>query len=149
MSSPRHLISVLTYGDASRAARTLRCLSKQEGAPFELLVVDNTPDDSLAAALRAEFPPLEVVRNPSNLGYAGGHNVALDLARARDAESVLLCNHDIEVGPRFLADMLAAASSSEDVGLVGAVEMDADGKRVRAAGGSGLRGLRFQAHWGT
>jgi phosphatidylinositol alpha-1,6-mannosyltransferase len=54
---------------------------------------------------------LTIVVGKENLGFAGGHNLGIDVALARGANYVLLLNSDIVVEPDFLAPLVDAAGA--------------------------------------
>jgi GT2 family glycosyltransferase len=90
---------------------TLACLNSLEGEGADVIVVDNASEDGSAEAVTG----VELIRNPRNLGYAGGMNVGIRAALQRDADAVLLLNNDVVVEPGAVAALAAAA---EGVGAV-------------------------------
>jgi GT2 family glycosyltransferase len=107
---------------------TLACLRSLEGEDAEVIVVDNASDDGTAEAVTS----VELIRNASNLGYAGGMNVGIRRALEGDADAVLLLNNDVEVEPGAIATLAAHA---EGVGAVCPVVTFADeSNRVWYAG---------------
>lgn len=97
-------------------------------APFDVRVtaIDNSPGSSLGAALRREFPAIQVVENRVPLGYAANQNAALF---GSDAEYFLVANDDIVFRPGALAravDYLETAVHAR-VGVVGFRQLNPDG----------------------
>jgi len=72
-------------------------LRHSQGA--EVIVADNASDDDSVQVLRAEFPSVRIIQNPSNNGYAGGYNEALAQV---DADIFVLLNSDIEVTENWI-----------------------------------------------
>lgn len=104
----------------NKAALTQHCLRTLpptlEGCgEGEVIVIDNASSDETPQML-AEFPWVRVVRNETNLGFAGANNQGARLARGR---FLILLNNDTEARPGWLARMLAAAQDPS-VGVVGA-----------------------------
>jgi len=83
-------------------------------------LVDNGSVDGSEAKIEAEFPEVCVIRNRENLGYADGNNVGIRKALAIGARYVLLLNNDTAVHPEFLAELLRAAESHPEAGILGA-----------------------------
>jgi GT2 family glycosyltransferase len=83
------------------------CLAalREQTVPHRLVVVDNASADGTAAVL-AGFPEATVLRQPRNLGFAGG--VAAGLGSVR-TPWVALLNDDAVPEPGWLAALLAAA----------------------------------------
>jgi GT2 family glycosyltransferase len=96
----------------------LRHLLRQHDLPsggMEVLVVHNPPDwadrhgddwATVRAELEGEeFRRVRVIENPTNEGFAGGHNVAFREVRT---EFVAIVNSDARPGPTWLAELLKA-----------------------------------------
>lgn len=113
-----------------------RCLASAIGsmakAPelrFELIIVDNASRDGSAAMVREEFPAAMVIANAGNLGFAGGCNQALALARGRH---VLVLNPDTRVMGDALPTLWRHLETHPDVAVVGPLIQDSEG-RLRPA----------------
>jgi hypothetical protein len=100
----------------NRREDTLACLRSLAAAdpPPHVIVVDNASSDGTSDAVRREFPALELIENPSNLGFAEGNDVGIRHALAHGAEHVLVLNNDTEVDPGFLAPLLEEAARRPD-----------------------------------
>ena len=89
---------------------------------FELIVVDNGSTDGTARYLETELAglilagTLKIVSSETNLGYAGGNNLGLAVARGA---YILLLNNDVVVTPGWLARLLACLEKNADIGIVG------------------------------
>jgi N-acetylglucosaminyl-diphospho-decaprenol L-rhamnosyltransferase len=126
------MISVLVVSYNTREL-LLRALEPLSTAPeTEVVVVDNASRDGSADAVAAAFPEraVRVLRSPTNLGFAGGVNLA---ARHARGEVLLLLNPDAVLppaGPATLADFLRAHPRAA---AVGAALRFADGRPQPAA----------------
>jgi N-acetylglucosaminyl-diphospho-decaprenol L-rhamnosyltransferase len=60
-----------------RCLRAVAASMAGSGIPYEVVVVDNASGDGTLAMLRAEFPAVRLLEPGSNLGFAGGNNLAL------------------------------------------------------------------------
>ena len=76
----------------------------------ELLVVDNGSADGSAEFLRANFPGVNVLALPENLGFGGGSNAGF---RAAKNDIVVLLNSDMRVAHDFLAPLLEGFEDPE------------------------------------
>lgn len=87
-----------------------------------------------------------LIRNGVNLGYAGGNNVGLRYAMARDDfDYVWLLNNDTVVHPDALRALITHMRARPDAGLCGATLIDFDiPDRIQARGGA-----RFNPWLGT
>jgi len=68
--------------------------------------------------VRREFPDVELIENPENLGFAEGNAVGIRHALAHGADHVLVLNNDTEVDPGFLAPLLDEAGRRPDAGAL-------------------------------
>lgn len=96
------------------------------GRDLDVYVVDNGSGDDSVTRLRAACPDATLLASPTNLGFAGGNNLALrDIlatlpAGAERADSfVLLLNSDVEVEPDTLPACLAFIEAHPDVAVIG------------------------------
>lgn len=104
----------------NKAELTRNCLSKLpsslEGAGVgEVIVIDNASTDHTPAVL-AQFPWIRMVRNETNLGFAGANNQGARLARGR---VLVLLNNDTEPISKWLAPMVQRFEDPS-IGVVGA-----------------------------
>ena len=93
----------------------LRTFLPMRGFAGETIVVDNDSKDQSAEAVEREFPDVRVIRNPRNLGFAGGVNVGL---RAATQPLVLLLNTDTLVVGDAIPRLLAYAQTHPEAGIV-------------------------------
>lgn len=100
---------VLNYRRADDTIDCVRSLVRSEGVRPEVIVVDNGSDDGSADRIAGAFPGVRIVRNPSNLGYAGGNNAGIGEALKGGPEYVLVINNDCTVAPDAVQKMVEAA----------------------------------------
>ena len=81
----------------------------------EYLLVDNASKDETSTEAK-KISGLRVIRNKKNLGFAGGNNVGIKLARGTD---VVILNNDTVVAPNWLARFRNHLKQIPDVGLIG------------------------------
>jgi GT2 family glycosyltransferase len=90
------------------------------------VVIDNASEDGTVDAIREEYPQITVLENPTNLGYAGGNNRGLKYALEQGADYMLIVNSDTILPPNLIKELVRVASSSEDIGAVGAKNLKMD-----------------------
>lgn len=125
------MVSILNWNGASK---TLACLESMEtelaatSADVTVLVIDNGSREEDAAALQAGIGAKNVVvqRLPHNLGFTGGHNVAIKRAIAEGYDYIWLLNNDATVETGILGELVAAIGQDPRVGAVSPVLRDAD-----------------------
>jgi len=114
-----HVVVIITaWNEVEKTAACLETAVVQTHPHFTLLLVDNGSDPPLAPLIQPRFPQVEIVRNPRNLGFAGGYNVGLRRALAQGAAYCFLLNNDTLLAPDCLAELVEEAQRAPDVGLV-------------------------------
>jgi len=99
-------------------------LASKGGLDVRLCVVDNASTDGSADMVRAEFPGVQIVESPTNVGYAAGNNLGLRaLGFETDSRNAprhaLLLNPDTRVPETALAELVAYMDARPEVGCVG------------------------------
>lgn len=112
--------------------------------PIETIVVDNASGDGSAELVAERFPGVRLVREPRNLGFAGGVVAGY---RVSTGEVVALLNPDAIVEPDWLAELVSGLLSDRSIGLAGSLIFDADGRTIQHAGGR-LRSNALSEHIG-
>jgi GT2 family glycosyltransferase len=135
MRDPAAWIVILNWNGL---ADTRECLASVTGLRYvntHIVVVDNGSTAAEADAIEAEWPTVTVLRNQTNLGYAGGNNVGIRHAVRHGAEYVWLLNNDTLVHEDCLTTLIAAGERRARVGLLSPVIYDhAPPHRVQCAG---------------
>ncbi|WP_250442513.1 glycosyltransferase family 2 protein [Actinotalea sp. C106] len=97
---------VVTWNGADMLPPCLDSLLAQvSDVELEVLVVDNASDDGTTELLRDRYPQVQVTRNGSNLGFAGGAAVG---CKGYDGDLLLLLNNDATLAPDALQRMADA-----------------------------------------
>jgi hypothetical protein len=117
----RHWPTVETVTVAYNSRRIigscLRALLAQDYDNLKITVVDNASADGTADYIRNEFPRVNLIASPTNLGFAGGNNLAF--ARA-DAKYVVLMNQDAIPRRDCIRELVQAARSAPRCSCAGA-----------------------------
>ena len=143
------LVSLVTHNESRDAERLLPTLFAQTFRDFAVIAVDNRSEDgtraSLAAAQKVAPVPMEIVASPENLGFTGGHNVAIAKAVERGAEWVLVLNADVVLAPDHLETLLADAArpGREWVGAMTGKVLRAEGPDLLPTGVVDTVGIRM------
>jgi len=113
-------IIVLTFNGIGHVERCFRAIERTDYPNYHVILVDNGSTDGCADFVAERFPYCHVIRSETNLGFAGGNNLALRLSLERRATFVVLLNDDAYVcDPEWLSRAVAAATSDASVGMVG------------------------------
>ena len=98
--------------------------------PLKVIVVDNGSGDGTAEMIRGQYPEVELIASPTNLGFAAATNLG---ARTGSATFVLALNPDTAVTEGALDTVLRALESHPEVAVVGPRLVRADGSLDHAA----------------
>jgi len=122
---PEPLVSavVLNWNGGDLVFRCLESLRRQTHPRLEVVVVDNGSLDGSLQRLEKVKPPVRILRNPTNLGFAVAANQGI---AAAEGDWVLLANLDVELEPDYVERLLEAARADARIGSV-------TGKLLRAA----------------
>lgn len=116
MHVPAVTVAILNYNGRKLLEVVLPSLAAQEYRDFETVVVDDCSTDDSLEYLRAHWPQIRVVTTGAkNVGVAAALNVAVRSARG---ELLALLNNDIELNPRWLAEMVGATARHPEAASV-------------------------------
>lgn len=125
----RVLAVIVNYKTAEIAKLCLASLARERAAVpnLEVAIVENASDDDSSAVLRAELERLDatswarIIESESNLGFAGGNNLALRdaLAGGTPHDAYLLVNPDVELYGGALHAMLRVQAAEPRAAIVG------------------------------
>ena len=115
---------------------TLARCRPPDGWSVRVRVVDNGSSDGSPAALRAEFPDVEVQALGENRRFAGGNNAGLAAALAAGADAVMLLNNDTHADPALLEHLVLALEQDPAAGAAAPlIYFAAPSQRIWYAGG--------------
>ena len=132
----RLLVSVcmVIFGANEWVQRSIAALAEHTPQSFELIVVDNGSTDGTRSWLREQAQQSQpfrftLIEAEHNLGFAAGNNLAVNAARA---PYVCLLNSDAIVSEGWLAPLIAALESSDNIGLAVPAFRNTDGSLQEA-----------------
>lgn len=113
------MVSIVNYKTPLLVLECIASLKRfaPSAASMDIVVVDNASGDDSLALLAAGAPDVRLIAAASNLGFAGGNNLALADCHS---DFVLLLNSDAQVEAGTLDGLLQALEDNSQVGAVGA-----------------------------
>ena len=137
------LIVVLNWNGIDDTEKCVNSLLKQTYKNYRILVVDNgSKDDSserLDKLVEKHSDKVSVVKNPVNLGFAGGVNTGIRYAINENFDAVALFNNDAVADERWLVSLEKGLKG--DVSVVTGLLLHANGKTIDSTGD-------FYSSWG-
>jgi hypothetical protein len=116
MNKKMPLVSIVlvNYNQPEVTEACLLSLEKISYKEVEVFVVDNgSKVDNLID--ESKFPGVHFIRSEKNLGFAGGNNLALRIAKG---DYLMLLNNDTEVPADFLQPLVETFNRFPDAGIV-------------------------------
>lgn len=112
---PLFSVIILNWNGRHLLEECLASVLSQSFRDFETIVVDNgSTDGSVAWLKERRGESVSTVTLPLNLGFAGGNNAGIRIARG---EYVILLNNDTAVDPGWLAALAAAVRRHPAAGM--------------------------------
>jgi len=82
---------------------------------IEIIIIDNASMQGDASVLKKQFPEIIFIQSGNNLGFAGGNNLGIKMAKGK---YVMLLNNDTEVAPDFLEPLVEKMEGDPTIGAV-------------------------------
>jgi O-antigen biosynthesis protein len=131
-SEPAVSIIIPVYNNSDVTVRALQSVVERWPAALacQIIIVDDASTDSTAAIL-AQLPGIDYIRNGDNSGFVRSCNRGAALARG---SYICFLNNDTIVTPGWLDELVRTAEHDATIGAVGAKLVYPDG-RLQEAGG--------------
>lgn len=112
MPSPLVAVVILNWNGKKLLDQFLPSVLRCTYENYKVIVADNGSSDDSVEFVRQQFPSVELIVLPKNLGYAQGYNAALSQVQA---DYYILLNSDVEVTPDWLRPMVDLLESNPSV----------------------------------
>ncbi len=104
-------VTIVTYNCRGFIAACLESVFGQDHAAVEVIVVDNASSDGTLAELERYAGKIQLISSDTNLGFAGGQNLAIRHSRGA---WILALNPDAILAPDFITRLLAEVEAQGD-----------------------------------
>lgn len=111
-------IIIPTFNQLKYLKSCIESIKKYTPQPYELIIIDNGSKDGTPAYLKSLKGRLRYKIFGTNLGFAGGVNQGLMMAKGT---SIVILNNDTLLTKDWLSNLLACLNSAPSIGLVGPV----------------------------
>jgi len=139
--SPLVSITIATYNRWDLLERCLIAIQNQSYQPIEVIVVDNGTDQATVDGVH-QFPFVTYVKAKTNLGFAGGYNLAANHAKGI---YVFPLNNDAFIGKNTLKETVEYLEANPAVAIAQpTILIDEPGKPATKSNGAGS----FLTQWG-
>lgn len=122
-------VSIITvnYNQPQATIELLLSLNKYATKNVEIIVVDNASKVNHELEFKSINPSLIFIRTEKNLGFAGGNNLGINLAKG---DFIFLLNNDTEVSDDCLETMIAEFKTNTKIGLLSPLILYHDDKSI-------------------
>lgn len=118
--------SVVTYKTSEKDLRLLLNSFTFLKTKFSLIIVDNSPSDSLKFFFK-EFDFVTYMHNPSNPGFGASHNIAVEKAKLLGSQYHFVINPDVYFGEDVFSPMITYMQQHLEVGMMMPQILNEDG----------------------
>ena len=125
-------ISIINYKTKDLTSYCISGILKQKiTTKYEVWLIDNASVDDSVEFFKKNFPQVKVIESEKNLGFAGGHNLAL---RNITTQYVLILNSDTLVLDNTIDSMVDFMEKNQEVGVSSCKILNFDGTLQPNAG---------------
>jgi GT2 family glycosyltransferase len=133
LNPARVTVIIVNFNGGDIICQCLAALAQQSFQDFVTVVVDNNSSDGSVAAIRAQYPQVEVLALKANAGFAGGVNHAL--RTHAPGPLVALLNPDAFPAVDWLENLVATADRHPEFAAFGSrMYSDADQQHLDGVG---------------
>lgn len=122
-------ISIVNWNTKNLLQRCLSSLYESYYKDYEIFVIDNNSTDRSAEMVKDYFPEVELIVNPTNLGFAKANNQAIKLSQGK---YILILNPDVIVFRDTLREMVNFMDLNPSVGTLGIKLVNEKGTEIKS-----------------
>ena len=137
MSEVKVLVSVLNWNAPENTIETIHSVLKSSYVNYTIIIEDNNSIDNSVNKIKEVFPSIRMILLSNNLGFAGAHKKAAEIAINEKYDLLWILNNDVHVFPFTLNEFILAHKRNENA-LLGSVSVERDGKTIHFGGGAEL-----------
>jgi hypothetical protein len=108
---------ILTWNSADFISEALESLQRSS-YPTKILVIDNHSADNTREIIRKKFPNIELHDTGANLGYAGGNNYGIGIAKSDDPDYIFILNPDAQVSSDCIGKLVKRMEQEKEIALI-------------------------------
>jgi GT2 family glycosyltransferase len=125
--NPKVAIVIVTWNKKSYVMELLTSLRNINYDNLDIIVVDNASTDDTCQAIREQFPHVNLIVNPENLGGTGGFNTGLRYVLKKGGyKYTWLLDNDAVVERETLIELVKVMEEDDKVGITGSIIMEPD-----------------------
>lgn len=110
---------ILNYNSASETIKLYQQLKSFNYNFLAILVIDNASNKDDITLLQNSIASSELILNKSNLGYAGGNNIGIELSIKENFDYTLILNPDIRLVKETIPELLSVFYNKDNIAAIG------------------------------
>ena len=115
---PKVSIVLVNYNSSDHTLECINSLMNIDYKNFEIIIVDNASGMLERKKLdQISLENVKIINSDVNLGFSGGNNLCISEVMS-NSEFILLLNNDTVVEQNFLTELVMAAKSNKNIGIV-------------------------------
>jgi len=127
IENPRVAIVIVTWNNKDYVIELLTSLKTINYNNHDIFVVDNASTDNTCESIRAQFPHVNLIVNPENLGGTGGFNTGMTYVLNKGGYNYIwLLDNDAVVEKDTLIELVKVMENDDRVGIAGSIIMEPD-----------------------
>ena len=129
---PKIYVIIVTYNVMNWAEKCFSSLRKSS-VSVQTIVVDNGSTDGTQDFIKMQFPEVEYIQCPENLGFGKANNIGIETAYKKGADFFYLMNQDAWIYENSLQKLLEVYESYPDkkeIGILSPMHLDGSEKKL-------------------
>jgi GT2 family glycosyltransferase len=114
-SNPLVTVITVNFNSTQVTLELLQSLRHSTYSPIEIIVIDNGSTENPETIIHTQFPEILFKRSSDNLGFAGGNNLGISMAKG---DYLFFINNDTEVTPNLISNLATTLSNNDKIGVV-------------------------------
>lgn len=128
--TPKIYFIIVTYNAMKWAERCFTSL-RHSSIPVHCIVIDNGSTDNTQEYIRTNFPEVDLIQSPENLGFGKANNIGIEKAYKEGADFFYLMNQDAWIYSNTIEKLLDVYNSYDDqkeIGIISPMQIDGSEK---------------------
>lgn len=117
-SKPKVGIVIINYNGEWMLKHCIEELQKLDYPSTEIVLLDNNSTDDSEKTVKENFPKIEIHQTGANLGYSGGAEEAVKMAKQRKWDYLMLMNPDIIFEKDYLSKIIEKCEEDPKIGAI-------------------------------
>ena len=115
IKAPKVSIISVNYDEPEMTCLMLESIEKLNLKDIEIIIVDNGSPNKSPDIIKNKFPHVNLIISEENLGFAGGNNLAIKIAKG---EYLFFVNNDVILSENTIENLLKTFKNHKNIGVV-------------------------------